>query len=233
MDRLRELPPGPVLTANYTWWAKFRGYLATTRIGVPRVPEPWEHAGTMFCGVTGARNSLQISPNGLCIYFSLNTLPSSIICIRNVPFKYFTYNVLFVSIVSWKFLPKKRCHFSLRIIGVVSSRPCHQSAKTDGFVREISWPESCWLNDALAKFMHAWSHELCRNQKITSPFKQKPSIVTVHYRFQWRSVRVNPLFRKFQMNHLAEEKRGKLSKAGMRPCVKNCTQGTISPQLIN
>ena len=38
--RLRDLPPGPVLTTNYTWWAKFQSYLATSRLPVPRVPEP-------------------------------------------------------------------------------------------------------------------------------------------------------------------------------------------------
>lgn len=39
-DRLEGLPPGPVLSASYTWWAKLRVYRATERVPVRRVVEP-------------------------------------------------------------------------------------------------------------------------------------------------------------------------------------------------
>jgi 4-amino-4-deoxy-L-arabinose transferase-like glycosyltransferase len=39
-DRLRDLPPGPVLSESYTWWAKLRTYTARGRIPIPRVIDP-------------------------------------------------------------------------------------------------------------------------------------------------------------------------------------------------
>ena len=39
-SRLRSLPPGPVLTEDYTWWAKLEVYLARDRLEVPRATDP-------------------------------------------------------------------------------------------------------------------------------------------------------------------------------------------------
>lgn len=39
-DRLRDLPPGPVATESYTWWAKLTAYTARARLPVPRVEDP-------------------------------------------------------------------------------------------------------------------------------------------------------------------------------------------------
>jgi hypothetical protein len=40
VDRLRELPPGPVLAENYTWWAKIVTYTATRRLTIPAAADP-------------------------------------------------------------------------------------------------------------------------------------------------------------------------------------------------
>jgi len=37
---LRDLPPGPVLTADYTWWAKLNAYLARERLPIRRDIDP-------------------------------------------------------------------------------------------------------------------------------------------------------------------------------------------------
>ncbi|MBM3664952.1 MAG: glycosyltransferase family 39 protein [Actinobacteria bacterium] len=37
---LRDLPPGPVLTADYTWWAKLNAYLARDRVAIRRDIDP-------------------------------------------------------------------------------------------------------------------------------------------------------------------------------------------------
>lgn len=39
-DRLRELPPRPVATESYTWWAKLRTYTARERLRIPRAVDP-------------------------------------------------------------------------------------------------------------------------------------------------------------------------------------------------
>jgi len=40
VDRLRVLPPGPVLTEDHTWWTKSRLYLARDRLEVPVARDP-------------------------------------------------------------------------------------------------------------------------------------------------------------------------------------------------
>lgn len=39
-DELRGLPPGPVLTADYVWWAKLNTYMARDRLSVRRAVDP-------------------------------------------------------------------------------------------------------------------------------------------------------------------------------------------------
>ena len=39
-DRLRDLPPGPVLARDYTWWAKLNAYFPRGRLNVPRAVDP-------------------------------------------------------------------------------------------------------------------------------------------------------------------------------------------------
>jgi hypothetical protein len=39
-DELRGLPPGPVLSADYIWWAKLNTYLARERLTVRRAVDP-------------------------------------------------------------------------------------------------------------------------------------------------------------------------------------------------
>lgn len=39
-DELRDLPPGPVLAADYVWWAKLNAYLARDRLAVRRAVDP-------------------------------------------------------------------------------------------------------------------------------------------------------------------------------------------------
>jgi len=39
-DRLRDLPGGPVLARDYTWWAKLNAYFPRGRLDVPRAVDP-------------------------------------------------------------------------------------------------------------------------------------------------------------------------------------------------
>ena len=39
-DRMRDLPPGPVLARDYTWWAKLNAYFPRGRMDVPRAVDP-------------------------------------------------------------------------------------------------------------------------------------------------------------------------------------------------
>jgi hypothetical protein len=39
-DRMRDLPPGPVLAESHTWWAKLDAYLARDRLTVPAADDP-------------------------------------------------------------------------------------------------------------------------------------------------------------------------------------------------